>query len=115
MLIAAVGILRCTRKSPSFNHNFCVWNSKLYTCRYSQFYYWLRVAYPTWSDWNLAYTPKGLWKSTARKLRLVLLFITVLPLIGAWRCRRDAIVRNMYALEVVAEQGMGRVISMLRS
>jgi hypothetical protein len=30
MLIAAVGILRCTRKYPSFNHNFCAWNAKLY-------------------------------------------------------------------------------------
>ncbi len=35
--------------------------------RYTQIYFGLRCMFPTWSDWNIEYTPKGLRKLRARQ------------------------------------------------
>ncbi|KAH8665838.1 hypothetical protein BGZ60DRAFT_378619 [Tricladium varicosporioides] len=52
------------------------WNSTTYP--WSQFNFWWRCTFPTWSDWDIQYTSKGLFKKRAANLvRGIALFATI--------------------------------------
>ncbi|TVY82411.1 Baeyer-Villiger monooxygenase [Lachnellula suecica] len=60
------------------------WNSTLYP--YSQLNFTLRCMFPTWQDWDLTYTPRGL---AMKRLRLLLKSFAVLAaFVWALRLRR---------------------------
>ncbi|KAF2018900.1 putative flavin-binding monooxygenase [Aaosphaeria arxii CBS 175.79] len=57
------------------------WNSTVYP--YSQIDFWRKCTFPTWKDWNIEYTKKGLLIKRSRRIRTTLAF--VLAFIGAYR------------------------------
>lgn len=67
-----------------YHHNG--WNSTLYP--YTQIWFGLRCMFPTWSDWNINYTRKGIWK---RRIVLALRVVTTCAMIiGAYRYNNGA-------------------------
>lgn len=59
------------------------WNSTVYP--YTQIWFGLRCMFPTWSDWNITYTRKGLVKRGAKRLMRILLFMAVVSAFRLWR------------------------------
>jgi cation diffusion facilitator CzcD-associated flavoprotein CzcO len=95
------------------------WNSTVYpyvpTCdrnahaetnssRYTQVDFWRRCTFPKWSDWNIAYTSKGIWNMRRRRATRVL--ATVLAIVGAYRVRQSGLgVKDLKAMLQNVVQG----------
>lgn len=66
------------------------WNATVYP--YSQIWFGLRCMFPTWSDWDITYTPKGLAKRKFTKVLQV--FAVVGTLLGAIRLRQSGLSKD---------------------
>jgi cation diffusion facilitator CzcD-associated flavoprotein CzcO len=67
------------------------WNSTLYP--YTQIWFGLRCMFPTWSDWDIKYTRKGLVKKSAKKTLRTLAIIAAI--FGIVRLRRNTANRSL--------------------
>lgn len=63
------------------------WNSTVYP--YTQIDFWRRCAFPKYSDWNIAYTSKGI--SKIRRTRALRLLGITLAIIGVYRWRKSGL------------------------
>ncbi|KAL3420630.1 monooxygenase, flavin-binding [Phlyctema vagabunda] len=68
------------------------WNSTVYP--YTQIWFGLRCMFPTWSDWNIKYTRKGLAKKRAKDILKYLALVTMVA--GAVLARKDG--RSMLSI-----------------
>ncbi|KAF4632931.1 hypothetical protein G7Y89_g5190 [Cudoniella acicularis] len=83
------------------------WNSNTYP--YSQFNFWLRCAFPTWSDWDIKYTRKGLMKRrTVALLKIFSVFAAVTGFLRLARCGIDvtALVKHQARLAFLTGAGL---------
>ena len=53
----------------------------------SQIDYSIRCMFPKWSDWNISYTTKGLWKQRIK--RILTLAVFAATIVGAYRSRQS--------------------------
>lgn len=63
------------------------WNSTVYP--YTQIDFWRRCTFPKYSDWNIAYTRRGLAKM--RRTRALRLLSVALAVVGAYRWRKSGL------------------------
>lgn len=71
------------------------WNSTVYP--YSQIDFWKRCAFPKWSDWNIAYTQKGLNK--VRRTRAIRTLTLLLAIAGVYRMRQKGL--GIFDLKII--------------
>ncbi len=61
------------------------WNSTTYP--FSQIDFWRRCQFPTWSDWNIEYTSKGIAKS--RRTKMIRILMVSLAFVMTYKVRKS--------------------------